>query len=132
MTKAKPNIISKFEKNIQIITGFITLIYLVVVITDIGAVSNNGKLSLIDIISISFFILFLFGTICCLDYPLITGSSFLSWFLLRLLVIYKGQELNLYTGEHTSFVVLSGFMFIPVFFLGFIFIFFWIDRRNLI
>lgn len=124
MAKSKTGVKSKLEKNIQIITGIYTLIYLFIVIANTLAASNNGQLSQADIFSIAFLILFLFGAICCMDYPLITGISFLSWILLKNLVLY-----NLSNGEPLAFG-LSLFTGIPVFFLGVLFIFTWRDKRN--
>ena len=110
------------KKKIQNITGILTLIYIVIIIGDLVDLGN--KISIMDILSFTFFVVFIFGVICMFDYPLITGIIFLVWVGLRLL----SEKLS--TGEDSSYEVVTIIFCLALIIIGPIFIFLWWDKIN--
>lgn len=115
---------SKIEKNTQIFTGILAVIYLVVIITDLFEIQNFASITLVDVLSTVFFLVFLFGAVCCLDYPLVTAITFLSWIALRLF------SEKLLTGDHPSYGGITIFYGLFLGILGIIYLFIWWDKRD--
>ena len=116
--------VSDLEKNIQIITGILVIIYLIVIIIDFFFIPDFASMTLIDVLSFAFFLVFLFGAICCMDYPLITEVTFVSWTILRFL------SEKLPTGLLPTYGLVTYFFGLANFILGFVYLFLWWDKRD--